>query len=89
MDETVAQNSQIKWTVYYEEEFSKNPSVEEIRDDLNYLRKVGLDALNCLLSYAYYWCSLNRIFHSLSMAVVCLASCLGSHQWKAGDFCLQ
>ncbi|KAG7345298.1 D-mannose binding lectin [Nitzschia inconspicua] len=39
MDETIAQNSQIKWTVYYEEEFTQNPSVEKIRDDLNYLRK--------------------------------------------------
>jgi hypothetical protein len=41
MDETIAQNSQIKWTVYYEEEFTMNPSPEKIRDDLNYLRMVG------------------------------------------------
>jgi hypothetical protein len=40
MDETVAQHSQMKWTVYYEEESTMNPSVEKIRDDLNYLREV-------------------------------------------------
>ncbi|KAL3913615.1 MAG: hypothetical protein SGILL_006418 [Bacillariaceae sp.] len=39
MDETIEQNSQIKWTVYYEEEFTLNPSVDKLKSDLNYLRK--------------------------------------------------
>jgi hypothetical protein len=44
MDETISQHSQMKWTVYYEEEFTTNPSVEKIRDDLNYLREVGSES---------------------------------------------
>jgi hypothetical protein len=39
MDETSDQISQIKWTVYYEEEFTLNPSVDKLKDDLNYLKK--------------------------------------------------
>jgi hypothetical protein len=46
MDETIALNSHIKWTVYYEEEFTQNPSVEKLRSDLNYLKKVSV----CLCS---------------------------------------
>ena len=39
MDETVEQKSAIKWTVYYEEEFTLNPSVDKIKSDLNYLKR--------------------------------------------------
>jgi hypothetical protein len=39
MDETVRQNSPMKWTVYYEDEKEKNYSVAEIEKDLAYLKK--------------------------------------------------
>jgi hypothetical protein len=39
MDQTVAMNSPLKWTVYHEDERNFNPTVEEIRTDLVYLKK--------------------------------------------------
>ncbi|KAG7372488.1 glucose/sorbosone dehydrogenase [Nitzschia inconspicua] len=38
MDETVRQRSPIKWTVYYENEMENNFTVDEIVNDLNYLK---------------------------------------------------
>lgn len=38
MDKTVEMKSQIKWTAYYEDEMFENPSVETIRNDLQYLK---------------------------------------------------
>jgi Glycosyl hydrolase family 99 len=38
LDETAALGSPLRWTVYYEPEGWKDPSVEEIRSDLTYLR---------------------------------------------------
>jgi hypothetical protein len=38
LDETAALGSRVRWTVYYEPEGWKDPSVEEIRSDLTYLR---------------------------------------------------
>ena len=37
MDETVARNASLKWTVYYELEMKENPSPYDIQKDLNYL----------------------------------------------------
>jgi hypothetical protein len=39
MDETIALNSQVKWTVYHEKEKGADPSPAEIREDLDYLKK--------------------------------------------------
>lgn len=39
MDKTTELKSSIKWTVYYEDEMFRNPSVEKIRSDLDYLKK--------------------------------------------------
>jgi hypothetical protein len=39
LDETVSQQSNIKWTVYYEDEKKLNSSVEELVADLDYLKK--------------------------------------------------
>mmetsp|Transcript_25085 Transcript_25085/g.41120 ORF Transcript_25085/g.41120 Transcript_25085/m.41120 type:complete len:197 (-) Transcript_25085:308-898(-) len=39
MDETVAQNSPVKWTVYYEDEKARDDSVSILVSDLNYLKK--------------------------------------------------
>jgi len=39
MDKTFEMNSSIKWTIYYEDEMSRNPSTEKIRSDLEYLKK--------------------------------------------------
>jgi hypothetical protein len=37
MDETIAMNSSLKWTVYYEDEMDENPSSLDIYKHLNYL----------------------------------------------------
>jgi hypothetical protein len=39
MDETIAKESLLKWTVYHELENNHNPTVEELQNDLNYLKK--------------------------------------------------
>lgn len=39
MDETARQNSPIKWTVYYEDEMDNNYPVDQLVDDLNYLKE--------------------------------------------------
>jgi hypothetical protein len=39
MDETLRQQSSLKWTVYHEVERDHNQTVEEIRNDLAYLKK--------------------------------------------------
>lgn len=39
MDKTYDMKSGMKWTVYYEDEMFRNPSVEKIRSDLSYLKK--------------------------------------------------
>ena len=39
MDETIRQNSPVKWTVYYEDEKENNYSVAQIERDLAYLKK--------------------------------------------------
>jgi hypothetical protein len=39
MDETIALNSQVKWTVYHEKEKDADPSPAALRDDLDYLKK--------------------------------------------------
>jgi hypothetical protein len=39
MDETVAQGSSIKWTVYHEDERNRDASVDELVADLEYLEE--------------------------------------------------
>eukprot|EP00536_Pseudo-nitzschia_multiseries_P004760 jgi/Psemu1/302820/fgenesh1_kg.82_\ len=39
MDKTVEMKSSIKWTVYYEDEMFRNPSIDDIRSNLAYLKK--------------------------------------------------
>jgi Glycosyl hydrolase family 99 len=39
MDETVAQNSPLKWSVYHEDESVSNPTPDQIRADLDYLKE--------------------------------------------------
>lgn len=39
MDQTVANNSPLQWTVYHEDESIANPSVDELKSDLEYLKK--------------------------------------------------
>ena len=39
MDESIAQGSPLKWTVYHEDERDETPSPEEIHNDLGYLEK--------------------------------------------------
>ena len=39
LDETVTQRSNIKWTVYYEDEKKFDYSKDQLVDDLNYLKK--------------------------------------------------
>lgn len=39
MDKTFEMKSSIKWTVYYEGEMFRNPSMDKIKSDLDYLRK--------------------------------------------------
>jgi hypothetical protein len=39
MDETIAMESQIKWSVYYEEEREEDAPPDAIREDLDYLKK--------------------------------------------------
>jgi hypothetical protein len=39
MDETLAKNSTLRWTVYYEKEMKLNPTVVEIQNDLSYLMR--------------------------------------------------
>jgi hypothetical protein len=39
MDETIALNSQLKWTVYHEDEMHEDASVGKLQDDLDYLKK--------------------------------------------------
>lgn len=39
LDETVAQGSNIKWTIYYEDEKKFDKTVNELVSDLNYLKK--------------------------------------------------
>ena len=39
LDKTIQAGSSVKWTIYYEDEHDDDPSVEEIRRDLAYLKK--------------------------------------------------
>ena len=39
MEKTIEMGSPLKWTIYYEDEKQLQPSVQYIRDDLNYLKK--------------------------------------------------
>lgn len=39
MDETLQQKSSLKWTVYHEVERDHDPSVEELKSDLDYLKR--------------------------------------------------
>lgn len=39
MDETVAQKSPLKWTIYHEDERDYDPTPEELRKDFDYLKK--------------------------------------------------
>jgi hypothetical protein len=39
LDETVTQRSNIKWTVYYEDEKKLDNSIDQLEADLNYLKK--------------------------------------------------
>jgi hypothetical protein len=39
MDETIAMESRLKWTVYHEDEFREDPSPQRIKEDLDYLKK--------------------------------------------------
>jgi hypothetical protein len=39
MDETIAMNSPLKWSIYHEDERDENPTVQKIQEDLNYLKK--------------------------------------------------
>jgi len=39
MDETLALKSKIKWTIYYEDEMKLNPTISQIKVDLEYLKK--------------------------------------------------
>jgi hypothetical protein len=39
MDETIALNSQLRWTIYHEDERLEDASVAKLQDDLDYLKK--------------------------------------------------
>jgi hypothetical protein len=39
MDETIAMQSQVKWTIYYEDERDLRPSASVLKEDLDYLKK--------------------------------------------------
>jgi hypothetical protein len=39
MEETIALNSQVKWTIYHEDEKDADPSPAALREDLDYLKK--------------------------------------------------
>ena len=39
MDRTIERGMDLKWTIYYEDEMALDPSVAEIRADLDYLKK--------------------------------------------------
>jgi len=39
MDKTVNQNSSLKWTIYHEDERNHDPTTDELREDLKYLKK--------------------------------------------------
>lgn len=39
LDQTLATNTSLRWTVYYEKEMKANPSVYEIQNDLSYLMR--------------------------------------------------
>lgn len=39
MDETIAAQSPLKWSVYHEDERDNRPSAQELREDLDYLKK--------------------------------------------------
>jgi hypothetical protein len=39
LDETLAKNTSLRWTVYYEKEMKSNPTVVEIQNDLSYLMR--------------------------------------------------
>jgi hypothetical protein len=39
MDETIAMQSQVKWTIYYEDEYDLRPSASALKEDLDYLKK--------------------------------------------------
>ena len=39
MDETIAMKSQLKWTVYHEDEFLANAPVKQLKEELDYLKK--------------------------------------------------
>jgi len=39
MDETLGLKAKVKWTVYYEDEMKLDPSIPEIKSDLEYLKK--------------------------------------------------
>ena len=39
MDETIAMESQVKWTIYYEDERDLRPSASALKEDLDYLKK--------------------------------------------------
>ncbi len=39
MDETIAMESRLKWTVYHEDEFREDPSPQRIKENLDYLKK--------------------------------------------------
>ncbi len=39
MDETIAMQSQVKWTIYYEDERDLRPSASALKEDLDYLKK--------------------------------------------------
>jgi hypothetical protein len=39
MDETIAMESRLKWTVYHEDAFRDDPSTQRIKEDLDYLKK--------------------------------------------------
>jgi hypothetical protein len=39
MDETIAMKSQVKWTIYYEDERDLRPSASALKEDLDYLKK--------------------------------------------------
>jgi hypothetical protein len=39
MDETIAMKSQVKWTIYYEDERDLRPSASVLKEDLDYLKK--------------------------------------------------
>lgn len=68
MDETIVHGSPLKWSVYHEDERDLRPSVEELRSDLDYLKKwftwhpawAHIDGLPVIFVYNEAGCDVTR-----------------------------